>query len=291
MGQKSQAQSSLIMQNEDLLPFLDELIEGVIPWHKTYIDFTNEDVISSAWGSLVEALDRQLQYAIETKQQELIYYHLHTIQSELSKLIEQKHETYLSIPPRLLFIKRLRHTILTEYLKGYNPPISLHKNDIIVVIKDEVDQHVSYSLSKKRPYTPTLTNIKPYVTSAVVDLFHETVHKAIFLAHLKQLKKRFNEDENFEVDISEIERLQWKGSPGEFGAIFDELISKGYIQTVNNKTVTVRLLQKFFEVRSKEGNEMHIKYLLRCFDERKRKWDITDQLNIPDPLRNSPEQF
>lgn len=68
------------------------------------------------------------------------------------------------------------------------------------------------------------------------------------------------------------EKIKWKGTPGEFGAIFNELIDNGFIALIRDKKKVVRLLHSVFEIRSEDGKPISENYLYRCFKDKIKKY-------------------
>ena len=63
-------------------------------------------------------------------------------------------------------------------------------------------------------------------------------------------------------------KIKWTGTPGEFGAIFNELIDNGFINTVKDKKNMVRQLHEMFEVTNDKGNNVSLDYLYKCFKDK-----------------------
>ena len=72
----------------------------------------------------------------------------------------------------------------------------------------------------------------------------------------------------------------WKGTPGEFGAIFDELFDKGFIEVIKDKKSMVRFLHSIFEVKNEKDAKVDSEYLYKCFNDKIRRYP-EGQLTIP----------
>jgi len=77
-----------------------------------------------------------------------------------------------------------------------------------------------------------------------------------------------------------INRIKWKGTPGEFGAIFDLLIGSGFIEQIKDKKRIVNLLHSFFEIRNEKGKIISENYLYRCFTDKMKVYP-NGYLKIP----------
>jgi|ERR1035437_1231300 hypothetical protein len=75
-------------------------------------------------------------------------------------------------------------------------------------------------------------------------------------------------------------KLQWNGTPGEFGAIFDLLFDKGFIERIKDKKNMVRFLHSIFDVRNEKDEIVDAEYLYKCFNDKKRPYP-EGQLTIP----------
>ena len=76
------------------------------------------------------------------------------------------------------------------------------------------------------------------------------------------------------------QKLKWKGTPGEFGAIFDLLIDNGYIDLIKDKKNMVRLLHSHFDIKNKDGNLIDTDYLYKCFKDKIKSYP-NGYLKIP----------
>lgn len=63
-------------------------------------------------------------------------------------------------------------------------------------------------------------------------------------------------------------KIKWKGTPGEFGAIFNLLFEKGYIENPTIKKDIIEQLNKIFEIKTDENKIATDAYLYRCFGEK-----------------------
>lgn len=77
-----------------------------------------------------------------------------------------------------------------------------------------------------------------------------------------------------------IQKLKWKGTPGEFGAIFDKLFDTGFIEVIKNKKNMVRLLHSFFEIKNAKGEIITSDYLYKCFEDKIKSYP-NGYLKIP----------
>ncbi len=75
------------------------------------------------------------------------------------------------------------------------------------------------------------------------------------------------------------QKLKWKGTPGEFGAIMNELLENGYLPKIKDLKNTVRILNEVFEVKKETGEIADDNYLYKCFGEKKRGY-LPGQLKI-----------
>jgi hypothetical protein len=91
------------------------------------------------------------------------------------------------------------------------------------------------------------------------------------------------EDDSFtysKVNFSANQNIPWTGTPGEFGSIIGELISKGFIPQVKDLKNTVRILSSVFEVKNGNGEIVEVDYLYKCFGEKKKGY-YAHELKIP----------
>jgi|LakMenE18May11ns_1017448.scaffolds.fasta_scaffold9955238_7 hypothetical protein len=79
---------------------------------------------------------------------------------------------------------------------------------------------------------------------------------------------------------SKQKKVIWNGTPGEFGAIFNLLIDKGFIELIKDKVNTVNLLSSVFDIKSDSGENVTPRHLYRCFGEKQRNYN-PNQLKIP----------
>lgn len=75
-------------------------------------------------------------------------------------------------------------------------------------------------------------------------------------------------------------RIKWKGTPGEFGAIFDLLIDNGFIKLIKDKKNMVRLLYSVFEIKNEKGEVVSSEYLYKCFKDKIKSYP-NGYLKIP----------
>jgi len=75
-------------------------------------------------------------------------------------------------------------------------------------------------------------------------------------------------------------RIKWTGTPGEFGAIFNLLLDKGYIEIVKDKTNMAKVFNEIFEIKTEKNSTPSDKYLYKCFGEKEKKYN-PQQLKIP----------
>ena len=76
-------------------------------------------------------------------------------------------------------------------------------------------------------------------------------------------------------------RIKWTGTPGEFGAIFNLLLDKGYIEIVKDKTNMAKVFNEIFEIKTEKNKTTDNKYLYRCIGGDKEKKYNPHQLIIP----------
>jgi len=74
--------------------------------------------------------------------------------------------------------------------------------------------------------------------------------------------------------------IKWNGTPGEFGAIFNLLFDKGFIERIKDKKNMVRFLHSIFDVRNEKDEIVDAEYLYKCFNDKKRSYP-EGQLTIP----------
>lgn len=85
----------------------------------------------------------------------------------------------------------------------------------------------------------------------------------------------------FKKDIVELNnKIKWKGTPGEFGAIFNKLFENGYVENPKVKKDIVTQLNKIFEIRTDENAIVTDKYLYQCFGEKEYQYPPS-HLKIP----------
>jgi hypothetical protein len=82
-------------------------------------------------------------------------------------------------------------------------------------------------------------------------------------------------------EVVDSNKLNWTGTPGEFGAIMKELIDKGYLPKIKDLKTTVNILYKFFEVKNGDDKIVNEKYLYKCFGEKMKKYNYKNELQIP----------
>lgn len=75
-------------------------------------------------------------------------------------------------------------------------------------------------------------------------------------------------------------KIKWSGTPGEFGAIFNQLFDNGFIEVVKDRANMVRVLNEIFDIKNEKFSAVDEKYLYKCFGEKERNY-FPDQLKIP----------
>lgn len=94
-----------------------------------------------------------------------------------------------------------------------------------------------------------------------------------------EMKNESEKIESLPPDTIKI-KLQWRGTPGEFGAIFDKLFDNGFIEVIKDKKSMVRVLHSIFEVKNEKDEIVDAEYLYKCFKDKKRSYP-EGQLTIP----------
>lgn len=91
-----------------------------------------------------------------------------------------------------------------------------------------------------------------------------------------------NEDENglIEIPATIMKKIPWTGTPGEFGAIMDELIDKNFIPIIKDKKNTVKILMSMFDVKNEKSEPVEFQYLYRCFGEKKKHY-LKSEFKLP----------
>lgn len=107
----------------------------------------------------------------------------------------------------------------------------------------------------------------------VIDLSEEKKEFADYIDTLAGIKK-------IPSDTEKRAPVLWLGTPGEFGAIFNQLIQSGYIQMIKDKKATVNMLHKVFHVKNESGSTADADYLYRCFGDKIKNY-VPGALKIP----------
>ena len=111
--------------------------------------------------------------------------------------------------------------------------------------------------------------------------------EGLYVQFLKEKKIEINTPKLENINEPLPEKIQtnsnlvkWKGTPGEFGAIFDLLIDNGFIELIKDKKNMVRLLHSLFEIKNDKGEITNSDYLYKCFKDKIKSYP-NGYLKIP----------
>jgi hypothetical protein len=78
-----------------------------------------------------------------------------------------------------------------------------------------------------------------------------------------------------------ISKLNWKGTPAEFGAIVSALIEKGYLEGYSKTSATCKVMKQVFDIRKADGEEVADRTLEDYFGRNKKTFTPVSSFQIP----------
>lgn len=209
---------------------------------------------------------------IEKRIVNVIYFNVDIENDESVDLFEESTGAFLTV-------------ILEKVLKYLNNDKLQVAREMLRFVENLINEKVSYLQTEIVSADPDddandikknrfiLSSIKSFFGLVVNSLFHE-------IKDVAKYKSLIDDSNDFELQKEKTNKINWNGTPGEFGAIFNKLFDAGYIEIVKDKKNMVKVLNEIFEIKNEKGVTVPDSYLYKCFNEKERNYG-PGQLKIP----------
>lgn len=193
--------------------------------------------------------------------------------AELFNLIERLRYVIFQIENKkgCIYLRKISR----DYANGFTYPLNYYSKDIFNYLNPKTTPTKIRS-SKYKKVEPTAEILQPVNTWGKVlhdiGALIEAIETASYCHKLL--------DEIVRSNVGKPKKLNWNGTPGEFGAIFNKLFDAGYIEIVKDKKNMVKVLNEIFEIKNEKSVSVTDNNLYRCFLDKEKNYN-PGQLKIP----------
>lgn len=175
----------------------------------------------------------------------------------------------------------LMQTIYYDYTDGFSFPLKHYQTELLKSFKLKIEDKLKglkEDFSKPRK-TKTIIQTD-LIERTLIPIIEEIAELIESIKIEKYCVEKLNELNAVYEPQTKINLVKWKGTPGEFGAIFDLLIDNGFIELIKDKKNMVRLLHSLFEIKNDKGEITNSDYLYKCFKDKIKSYP-NGYLKIP----------